>query len=73
MMTVSAARALRNEDVCFVGIGLPSAAANLALLYHAPEITLMYESGTIATKPARASTSTWPCWTCKWPPWPTRR
>jgi glutaconate CoA-transferase subunit B len=51
MMTVAAARALRNDDVCFVGIGLPSAASNLARLTHAPEITLIYESGTIATKP----------------------
>ncbi|MEX0752496.1 MAG: CoA-transferase subunit beta [Xanthobacteraceae bacterium] len=51
MMTVAAARALRNEDVCFVGIGMPSAAANLARLTHAPNITLIYESGTIATKP----------------------
>jgi glutaconate CoA-transferase subunit B len=51
MMTVAAACALRNEDVCFVGIGLPSAAANLARLTHAPGITLIYESGTIATKP----------------------
>lgn len=52
MMTIAAARALRNEDVCFVGIGLPSAACNLARLSHAPEITLIYESGTIATKPS---------------------
>ena len=51
MMTVAAARALRNDDVCFVGIGAPSAACNLARLTHAPEITLIYESGTIATKP----------------------
>jgi glutaconate CoA-transferase subunit B len=51
MMTIAAARALRNEDVCFVGIGQPSAAANLARLTHAPDITLIYESGTIATKP----------------------
>lgn len=51
MMTVAAARVLRNEDVCFVGIGLPSAACNLARLSHAPDITLIYESGTIATKP----------------------
>jgi glutaconate CoA-transferase subunit B len=51
MMTVAAARAMRNEDVCFVGIGLPSAASNLARLTHAPCITLIYESGTIATKP----------------------
>jgi glutaconate CoA-transferase subunit B len=51
MMTVAAARALRNEDVCFVGIGMPSAAANLARLTHAPDITLIYESGTLATRP----------------------
>ncbi len=51
MMTVAAARALRNDDVCFVGIGLPSAACNLARLTRAPGITLIYESGTIDTKP----------------------
>jgi len=51
MMTIAAARALRNEDVCFVGIGMPSAAANLARLTHASGITLIYESGTIAAKP----------------------
>jgi glutaconate CoA-transferase subunit B len=51
MMTVAAARALRNEDVCFVGIGQPSAAANLARLSHAPNVTLIYESGTLGTKP----------------------
>jgi glutaconate CoA-transferase, subunit B len=51
MMTVAAARTLRNEDVCFVGIGAPSAACNLARLTHAPGITLIYESGTIGTRP----------------------
>ena len=51
MMTVAAARALRNEDICFVGIGLPSAACNLARLTHAPRLTLVYESGTLETKP----------------------
>lgn len=51
MMTVVAARALCNEDVCFVGIGAPSAACNLARLMHAPGITLIYESGTIRTRP----------------------
>jgi glutaconate CoA-transferase, subunit B len=51
IMTVVAARALRSEDVCFVGIGAPSAACNLARLTHAPAITLIYESGTIATRP----------------------
>src|SRR3982751_6195550 len=51
IMIVTAARALRAEDVCFVGIGAPSAACNLARLTHAPGITLIYESGTIDTKP----------------------
>jgi glutaconate CoA-transferase, subunit B len=52
MMTVAASRALKSSDVCLVGIGMPSAACNLARLTHAPGITLIYESGTIATKPA---------------------
>jgi glutaconate CoA-transferase subunit B len=52
MMTIAAARALRNADVCFVGIGLPSAAANLARLTHAPDLTLIYESGPLGAKPA---------------------
>ena len=51
MMTIAAARALKNDDVCFVGIGMPSAACNLARLTHAPQITLIYESGTLGTKP----------------------
>jgi glutaconate CoA-transferase subunit B len=52
MMTVAAARALKSSDICFVGIGAPSAACNLARLTHAPDITLIYESGTLATKPS---------------------
>lgn len=52
MMTIVAARALKNRDVCFVGIGAPSAACNLARLTHAPEITLIYESGTIGARPS---------------------
>jgi glutaconate CoA-transferase, subunit B len=51
MMTIAAARALKDDDVCFVGIGAPSAACNLARLTHAPHITLIYESGTIGTRP----------------------
>lgn len=51
MMTVAASRHLWNGAVCFVGIGLPSAAANLARLTHAPDTVLIYESGTIGTKP----------------------
>ena len=50
-MTVTAARMLWDGCVCFVGIGLPSAAANLARLLHAPRIVLIYESGTIGTRP----------------------
>src|SRR5205823_4662437 len=51
MMVVSAARRLRDGDVCFVGIGLPSRAANLARATHAPDCVLIYESGTIGAKP----------------------
>jgi glutaconate CoA-transferase subunit B len=51
MMTIAAARALKDDDICFVGIGAPSVACNLARLTHAPDITLIYESGTIDTKP----------------------
>ena len=46
IMTIEAARRLSNGTVCFVGIGMPSAAANLARLTHAPEVVLIYESGT---------------------------
>ncbi len=52
MMTVAAARMLRDRAVCFVGIGLPSTAANLARLTHAPGVVLVYESGPIGAKPA---------------------
>jgi glutaconate CoA-transferase subunit B len=51
MMAVAAARALRDGMTCFVGIGLPSVAANLARATHAPGLVLIYESGTIGAKP----------------------
>ncbi len=51
VMTVVAARELADGVVCFVGIGLPSEAANLARLTHAPNCVLIYESGTIDTRP----------------------
>ena len=51
MMTVAASRRLRDGTVCFVGIGIPSQAANLARLTHAPDSVLIYESGTIGAKP----------------------
>jgi len=50
-MTIIAARALSDGQVCFVGIGLPSAAANLARQIHAPNLVLVYESGTIGAEP----------------------
>ena len=52
LMTIAAARLLWDRAVCFVGIGLPSAACNLARLTHAPEIVLIYESGTIGARPS---------------------
>jgi glutaconate CoA-transferase subunit B len=53
MMTVAAARTLTDGQVCFVGIGLPSTAANLARRTHAPDLVLVYESGTLGAKPDR--------------------
>jgi glutaconate CoA-transferase subunit B len=51
MMAVEAARRLHDGAVCFVGIGLPSLACNLARATHAPSCVLIYESGTIGAKP----------------------
>lgn len=51
MMTVAAARALTDGAVCFVGIGLPSTAANVARRTHAPNLVMIYESGAIGAKP----------------------
>jgi glutaconate CoA-transferase subunit B len=53
MMSVAAARALGDGMSCFVGIGLPSTAANLARRTHAPHLTLIYESGCLGAKPSR--------------------
>jgi glutaconate CoA-transferase subunit B len=52
MMAVEAARRLPDAGVCFVGIGLPSLACNLARATHAPGTVLVYESGTIGAKPS---------------------
>jgi glutaconate CoA-transferase, subunit B len=51
MMAVESSRRLDDGAVCFVGIGLPSVAANLARRTHAPGCVLVYESGTIGAKP----------------------
>jgi glutaconate CoA-transferase subunit B len=56
-MTITAARSIRNGMTCFVGIGLPSEAANLARRTHAPDLVLIYESGTIGAKPGHVPLS----------------
>lgn len=57
IMTIVAARQFRNRATCFVGVGAPSMAACLARLLDAPDIVLMYESGTIGAKPTKAPLS----------------
>jgi glutaconate CoA-transferase subunit B len=51
MMVIAAARLLAPDDVVFIGIGLPSKAANLARRTHAPRLAMIYESGTLDTAP----------------------
>ena len=53
MMSIAASRALSEATACFVGIGLPSQAANLARRTHAPDLVLIYEAGAIGAKPPR--------------------
>lgn len=53
MMSIAAARQLKNNQICFIGIGLPSKAANLARRLHAPDLIMIYESGTLGAKPTR--------------------
>ena len=53
MMSVAAARAMKDVTACFVGIGLPSTGANLARRTHAPDLVLVYEAGAVGAKPPR--------------------
>ncbi|GAA1787130.1 CoA-transferase subunit beta [Planosporangium flavigriseum] len=53
LMTINAARALVGARTVFVGIGLPSTAANLARRTAHPDLVLIYESGTLGSKPTR--------------------
>ncbi|HEY4227814.1 MAG TPA: CoA-transferase [Candidatus Limnocylindrales bacterium] len=53
MMIVAASRELAGQRVCFVGVGLPNIAVNLAQRTVAPDIELVYESGVFGAKPAR--------------------
>src|SRR5512139_3688563 len=53
LLTISAARLLRDHDVVFVGVGLPNLACNLALRTHSPNLVMIYEAGVIGAQPAR--------------------
>jgi glutaconate CoA-transferase subunit B len=53
MMSIAAARSLKDVNACFVGIGLPSTGANLARRTYAPDLVLVYEAGAIGAKPPR--------------------
>lgn len=53
LMTVNAARLLRDGDTVFVGVGLPNLACNLAHRTHAPNLVMIYEAGVIGARPAR--------------------
>ncbi len=53
LMTVNAARLLRDGDVVFVGVGLPNLACNLARRTHAPNLTMIYEAGVVGSRPSR--------------------
>jgi glutaconate CoA-transferase subunit B len=53
LMTVNAARLLRDGDVVFVGVGLPNLACNLAHRTHAPNLVMIYEAGVIGAQPER--------------------
>ncbi len=53
LMTINAARLLRDGDVVFVGVGLPNLACNLARRTHAPGLYMIYEAGVIGARPSR--------------------
>ena len=53
LMTVNAARLLRDGDKVFVGVGLPNLACNLAQRTHAPDLLMIYEAGVIGARPKR--------------------
>ena len=53
LLTINAARLLRDGDTVFVGVGLPNLACNLARRTHAPNLVMIYEAGVIGAQPAR--------------------
>jgi glutaconate CoA-transferase subunit B len=53
VQTIVAARRLRDARSVFIGVGRPSTAAILARMVHNRDLVLVYESGTIGTRPQR--------------------
>lgn len=53
MMIVASARWLEGERICFVGVGMPNIAVNLAKLTVSPNIQLVYEAGVFGAEPMR--------------------
>jgi glutaconate CoA-transferase subunit B len=53
LLTINAARLLRDGDTVFVGVGLPNLACNLARRTHAPNLLMIYEAGVIGAQPER--------------------
>ena len=53
LLTINAARLLRDGDRVFVGVGLPNLACNLARRTHAPNLLMIYEAGVIGAQPER--------------------
>lgn len=56
--TALAAAELSSDDICFVGIGIPSLAAMTAKRHFAAGMTMIYESGAIGSAPSTPPLST---------------
>ena len=53
LMVAIAARELKDGESVLVGVGIPNLAANLAKRLQAPNLIMVYESGTIGSNPSR--------------------
>lgn len=50
-MIVSSAREIKDHDIIYAGVGLPNVAVLLAKFRHAPNATIVFETGIIRTEP----------------------
>ena len=57
LMACCGAREIRDRDVVIVGTGFPTMSANIAKHIHAPNATMMQESGVYDARPARPALS----------------